>query len=349
MSFSINKLTLNEFSNCFLNIDSSVKVYLKRSWVWLKDTYYSRIQTLVNYLFNYFDIFNPSTFRLNTFSPLSFRKINVINTQDHITHAPLVNLGSTCYINSCLNLIAKSNNFNTLFTKELADSNENNLDIRNALQSNLSNLINKIRMGISFSNISYNELKRFFTLCQAAGWHQQAKTACIQSDASEFLEFLINALEFDSMHYQRFTKQVDNENNKPLIDYLVPSNGNYCDDSPTDFHQSQPTPLIIVNLSRAIFSRTLGTTRATSRVHLPTTIKFDQNDPKVSFNDQTYKLIGAISHYSKHASGGHYYAITALNDQKFVKYDDNKQPQLLESLEDIESTCTTLLFELENI
>jgi ubiquitin C-terminal hydrolase len=318
--------------------------YLGRACMWITDNLIKPIENLVNFIFNRFNDFNLSTFSLDSIRSKLLSVDQVVSATHLFVHSPLVNLGSTCYMNSCLQILASCNTFNELFTKKIEDSDPSRLEKKQSLQSHLAALINKLRSANPSETISYDNLKTLFTLCQALGWHTRAKNASIQADAEEFLTFLQDVFDFDSDDIYTLTFALEMGKNETLSDQVV----SYFDKNKECFAQKKSPSFLIVKQSRSIYEggRLL---KVDSLVDVPTEFSLQTFNCPDSNEDNcaSYQLEAAICHHSKYSISGHYTAIGRYSDQFYIKYNDNKLPKVLDSLDEIRETCTQLFYRLK--
>jgi ubiquitin C-terminal hydrolase len=332
----------------FPSIESSIEENLLRSnfigksWKWIKENIFLKIESLVNFIFNHFEIFDPRSFSLDALSTKLLKKVSVIQANTDITQTPLLNLGATCYINSCLHLIANCNSFNTLFEIKLKENDETRLKTKQALQDHLGHIIHKIRQGLPDHSITYNDLKTFFSLCQALGWYKTAKTSTVQSDANEFLIFLLDVLEMDTKDYLSLNFGLTPNNDQTLENQLSDLL-NQDHDVENTFLNDLPPNFVIINESRAHLSPAEGLIRVNSQISAPESLNIKNGSKNV-----TYQFKGVIFHHSKKPSGGHYTVATKFNDQRLMHYNDKKEPQLINIDDAFEQMATTFIYELSN-
>lgn len=318
--------------------------YLEKSITWIRDHLIQPIDRLVSFIYNFFDNFDSSTFNLDSIKSKLLTPAHIVPASDNMIHCPLINLGATCYMNSCLQILASCNTFNPLFTKEIVDADPVRLQKKQSLQKHLGALINILRNSSHSESISYENLKTLFTICQALGWHTQAKNASIQADAGEFLLFLTDIFDFESDDIHTFIFNLEEEKNEILTDQVI----SHLKQNQMPFTEKKPPSFLIVNEARSVFQQGRPV-KVHSSVDVPVELNlqaFNPLDPNEN-NPITYQLEAAICHHSKYSVSGHYTAIGRYSDQFYIKYDDKKPPKVLDSLDEIKNTCTQLFYRLK--
>lgn len=173
--------------------DSDSVCWLGRCWRWIQEK-------IINPILNFFASM-CQTEKVLEMRPLQTDPLQepeeLKEASESMISKPLPNLGSTCYVNASLQLIARLNFFNAMLTTPIVD-NDAYTDIerdlikyREELRSHLCAIIHKMRGGDPDSSISREMMETLYTLLRKAGWN---KNKYAQQDAHEFLNNLCDIL-----------------------------------------------------------------------------------------------------------------------------------------------------------
>jgi uncharacterized UBP type Zn finger protein len=126
------------------------------------------------------------------------KAISLPKACDSTLSRPLTNLGSTCYLNAVLQLIARFSCFDEMLThpidtSEAGVSPERTLvkKQQQALQHRLRKIIAFMRQPDNLDPVSHHDLNILYQLLQVNGWHHSPTS---QQDPLELLTFLQDAL-----------------------------------------------------------------------------------------------------------------------------------------------------------
>jgi hypothetical protein len=289
------------------------------------------IQNIFAIIFRYEGSFDKQKFDLETLQG-RFKKgpAPLKQASETVPTLPLMNLGSLCYLNSTLQLIARLDIFDNAFASREGDDPNTA-----ALRAHLGEIIHRMRHGTDETRITRDQLVALYTLVRAVvpDWANRSRYA--QQDAEEFLRGLAEALGVQLQDLLGVDVNDISLESAPIINVTV--NG----------REREPLSELGVKIdrtSRAVLSQ------LPSLVFLKVN-RMDDSGRKMGTAINIAEQGEALPGYTPVAAllqrgsdnAGHYTAATWL-DSRVVKYDDSKTPQEV-AVDDIASDVVFIAFK----
>lgn len=282
-----------------------------RIWKWIVETIFEPISCFFQKLFcSQSEIFDPLSFSLESIQEEVLMPVEHLPLPDaKVLQQTLPNIGSTCYMNATLQMIARSQFFDVLFETEPKDPNQQ------ALQTHLKAIICRMRLGGSAENVTHANLRTLFVLCQANGWYRMAINRFTEGDSFEFLDFLTR-----------------------LFDLSIPCQSV---DSSSLTDPARDTLILIKN-------RVSYDPRIRESIRVTTPVPFHETiNVADSKNYRLIAVICHLSNNVLSGHYVSYIMHESNTGRCFMKYDDNRSHVVDDDQKsEIEQNCTLLIYEL---
>lgn len=340
-----NSISSKTQSNCCFSATLLIEC-VKTGIFWIQSMI---THTLTELFYQIYPRMRP--FNLSTFSPSQVRAFELNSMPTSIVRIEwigLKNLGSTCYMNASLQLLASTPNFiENLYNQQLIEKDLEILTIKTQLKNHLYHLLNDLAIGMEPSDLDLFEL---FTLCQASGWHKHTLTCFEQSNEQDFITFLLYTLNFSSNSIylsseECFVPKASSGSNLQISlpislfeKVSISQTLNIATDHPIESYE--PNPLLFIHLQRDLKP---SLESISDDISFPRELSVHIDSQEVGAPKFTYKFIGAVCHEGTLFEG--HYTSVLHHDERFIYLDDNKEPQDLKSANLIKHNGSTLLYQ----